>query len=105
MVQSIARSKLNVTDQLNYDLFRKNQEDSIEGDRFKQELLPINQMGGVQQEVAETLEMSPRVTVSDYENILKRLEGVPALIDQTIVLMEKGLEAKVTPPRITLRQQ
>jgi len=102
-ILTIDRSKLSAVDQLNYDLFRKNQEDSIEGDRFKQELLPINQMGGVQQEVAETLEMSPRVTVSDYENILKRLEGVPTLIDQTIVLMEKGLEAKVTPPRITLR--
>jgi uncharacterized protein (DUF885 family) len=102
-ILTIDRSKLSAADQLNYDLFRKNQEDSIEGARFKQELLPINQMGGVQQEVAETLEMSPRVTVADYENILKRLEGAPVLIDQTIVLLEKGLEAKVTPPRITLR--
>src|SRR6266481_960647 len=102
-IQSIDRSKLSAADQLNYDLFRKNQEDAIEGDRFKQEFLPINQMGGVQQGVAEVLELSPRVTVSDYENILKRLEGVPALIEQTVVLLEKGLEAKVTPPRITLR--
>lgn len=103
VLQSIERSKLSAADQLNYDLFKKNQEDAIEGSRFKQELLPINQMGGVQQGVAETLELSPRRTVQDYENILKRLEGVPVLIDQTIVLLNKGLEAKVTPPRITLR--
>src|SRR5689334_17534727 len=37
-VQSIDRSKLSPADQLNYDLFRKNQEDSIEGDQFKGEL-------------------------------------------------------------------
>lgn len=103
LIESIDRSKLSAADQLNYDLFRKNHEDAIEGARFKQEYQPINQMGGVQQDVAEMLEMSPRVTVSDYENILKRLESVPTLIDQIIVLMEKGLEAKVTPPRITLR--
>jgi uncharacterized protein (DUF885 family) len=103
VIQSIERSKLSAADQLNYDLFKKNQQDAIEGSRFKQEYLPINQMGGVQQELAETLEMSPRVTVGDYDNILKRLEAVPLVIDQTIVLLEKGLEAKVTPPRITLR--
>jgi uncharacterized protein (DUF885 family) len=103
VLQSIERSKLSAADQLNYDLFKKNQEDAIEGAHFKQELLPINQMGGVQQGVAETLELSPRTTVQDYENILKRLEGVPVLIDQTIVLLNKGLETKVTPPRITLR--
>jgi uncharacterized protein (DUF885 family) len=102
-IESIERSKLSPADQLNYELFRKNQEDAIEGSRFKQDYLPINQMGGVQQGVAETLELSPRVTVTDYENILKRLEGVPVVIDQTIVLLNKGLEAKVTPPRITLR--
>src|ERR1051326_2487096 len=103
VLQSIERSKLSAADQLNYDLFKKNREDAIEGSRFKQELLPINQMGGVQQGVAETLELSPRTTVQDYEIILKRLEAVPVLIDQTIVLLNKGLEAKITPPRITLR--
>jgi uncharacterized protein (DUF885 family) len=103
VLQSIDRSKLSAADQLNYDLFKKNQEDALEGSQFKQELLPINQMGGVQQGVAEVLELSPRVMVQDYENILKRLEAVPVLIDQTIVLLNQGLETKVTPARITLR--
>ena len=102
-IQSIDRSKLNAADQLNFDLFKKNQEINLEGLRFKQEFMPITQLNGVQQGVAETLEISPRASVSDYENILKRLQAVPTLIDQTIALLEKGLEAKVTPPRITLR--
>src|SRR5258705_324357 len=102
-IMTIDRSKLSPVDQLNYDLFRKNQEDAIEGSRFMEEFLPINQLSGVQQGVAEVLELSPRATVSDYENILKRLGAVPVVIDQTIVLMNKGLESKVTPPRITLR--
>ncbi|PYP42140.1 MAG: DUF885 domain-containing protein, partial [Gemmatimonadetes bacterium] len=42
-------------------------------------------------------------SVQDYENILARLNGVPALVDQAIVLLGKGLEAGITPPRVTLR--
>ena len=102
-IQTIDRSKLSPADQLNFDLFKKNNGDAIEGSQFKGEFMPITQLNGIQQGVAETLEISPRATVDDYENLLKRLAGVPALIDQTIVLLEKGLESKVTPPRITLR--
>jgi len=102
-IQSIDRSKLSAVDQLNYDLFKKNADDNLEGSHFKGEFIPITQLNGVQQGVAETLELSPRATASDYENILKRLEAVPRLIDQIIALLEKGLETKVTPPRITLR--
>ncbi len=100
---SIDRAKLNAADQLNYDLFRKRVEDGIEGSRFKGEYLAINQMGGVQQDAAETLEMAPRRTVKDYEDRIARLNALPQVIDQVIVLLTKGLESGITAPRITLR--
>src|SRR5437879_5895547 len=55
VMRSIDRAKLSPTDQLNYDLFFKNQKDAVEGTRFKGEFMPINQMSGVQQEVARVL--------------------------------------------------
>jgi len=103
VIQSIDRAKLSAPDQLNYELFRKNQEDAIEGTRFKQEYMQITQMGGVQQEVARVIDLSPRTSLKDYQNMLARLKAVPTLIDQTITLLNKGLEAGITPPRITLR--
>ncbi len=103
VLRSIDWSKLSASDQLNYDLFLRNQQDTIDGARFKGELMPINQMVGVQQEVARVLEFSPRKRVKDYEDLLARLNSAPALIDQTISLLSKGLEAGITPPRITLR--
>jgi uncharacterized protein (DUF885 family) len=45
----------------------------------------------------------PAATREDYENIVARLEGASALVDQTIALMERGLAAGMTPPAITLR--
>jgi uncharacterized protein (DUF885 family) len=65
-IQSIDRSKLSVADQLNYDLFKKNADDNLEGSHFKQKFIPITQLNGVQQGVAEILELSPRANVSDY---------------------------------------
>jgi len=103
VIHSIQRAKLGAADQLNYDLFRRNLENAIEGTRFKGELLPISQLNGVQLGAAETLEISPRATVKDYEDIIARLQALPQTIDQTLVLLNKGLESGITPPRITLR--
>ncbi|HZV35768.1 MAG TPA: DUF885 domain-containing protein [Verrucomicrobiae bacterium] len=104
VLKTIDRSKLDAGDQLNYDLFKRNLEQSIEGDRFKGEYLAITQLGGVQQEVPQMLEvLMPHRSVQDYEDILARLKGVPTIIQQTLVLLKRGLETGVTPPRITLR--
>jgi uncharacterized protein (DUF885 family) len=103
VLNSIHRSTLTPADQLNYDLFRKGIEDGIEGSRFKGEYLAIHQMGGVQQNAAETLVMAPHRTVKDYENMIARLNTLPQLIDQTLVLLNLGLESGITEPRITMR--
>jgi uncharacterized protein (DUF885 family) len=66
-------------------------------------LTPVNQLEGLPQEVPLTFALMPAVTLDDYENFVKRLDRVPALVDQTIALMEEGLARGVTPPRITFR--
>ena len=103
VIQSIQRTNLTGTDQLNYDLFKRGIKQDIEGIRFHDEFMPVNQMGGVQQDSAQMLEISPRASVKDYENILARLNALPVVIDQTIALMQQGMTAGITPPRITLR--
>jgi len=103
VVKAIRRDRLSPTNRLNYDLFRRGLEEQIEGARFKDEYLAITQLGGVQQDVGQLLAQMPTTSVQDYEDILARLNGVPALVDQTIALLGKGLEAGITPPRVTLR--
>src|SRR2546426_3188194 len=103
VVKAIRRDRLSPTDRLNYDLFRRGLEEQIEGTRFKDEYLAITQLGGVQQDVGQLLAQMPTTSVQDYENIVARLNGVPALVDQTMALLGKGLEAGITPPRVTLR--
>ncbi|MGH7519883.1 MAG: DUF885 domain-containing protein [Gemmatimonadales bacterium] len=102
-LRAIDRNKLNPTDQLNYDLFRRNYTDALEESRFPGEFMPINQMGGVQQDVPSTIAQMPAGTVREYEDIVARLRAVPVLVHQSMVLLERGLAQGLTPPRITLR--
>jgi len=102
-LRAIDRARLSPTDQLNYDLFRRNYTDALEETRFPGELMPITQMGGVQQDVPSTIAQMPAGSVREYEDIIARLRAVPVLVSQTMVLLERGLAQGLTPPRITLR--
>jgi len=102
-LRTIDRAKLGPTDQLNYDLFRRNLTVALEESCFPGELMAITQLDGVQQDVPSTIAKMAAGSVPDYEAILARLRAVPVLVNQTIVLLQRGLASGITPPRITLR--
>jgi uncharacterized protein (DUF885 family) len=102
VINSIDRAALSDADQLNFDLFKKNCIDGIDGLRFPFEYLAIGPRGGPQG-LSEVLAQNPNATVADYEDILARLNGIPVVLDQVTVLLQKGLAAGVVWPKITLR--
>ncbi len=103
ILQSIDRDELEGDDRLNYDLLLHGVEQSIAGHRFLGEYLVLNQMNGVHQNVSQMTAMMPKRTVEQVEDVLGRLAGVPKLVDDAIERLERGLEAGVTPPKVTLR--
>ena len=112
---SIDRSRLPEDAQLDYDLYGELLETAVKGLAFHNDampvrsvipgnlLMPMTQMGGIQQEVPRLLSAMPTATREDYENIVARLEGVGPLVDRTMALMERGLAAGLTPPKIAMR--
>lgn len=102
-VRAIDRAALDPADRINYDLFRKDLEETVESFRFPDELLPVNQLSGVQQDLAQTLSNAPARTVKDYENLIARIEAAGNRIDQETALMQWGLELSLTPPAISIR--
>src|SRR5687767_9130767 len=71
---TIDRSRLPPLDQLDHDVFKRESEEALEGRRFRAELMPLTQMNGVQQDVAQILAMMPAASAGHYENVLARLE-------------------------------
>jgi uncharacterized protein (DUF885 family) len=103
LIESINRAALPEAEQLNYDLLRDTLNKRVEGLRFPEEFLQMNQMSGPQQDAARLLAMMPNARAEQLENQIARMEALPAYIDQSIALMREGLAAGVTPPKITLR--
>src|SRR5439155_23705957 len=104
---------LDSKDQVNYDLYQDLLDTAVKGLKFHNDaipikgviphnlMMPVNQMEGVQQDIPRTFAMMPSETREDYEDIILRLQRVPALLDQTVALMEPGLVANMSPHRIS----
>jgi len=98
------RSSLNPDDQLNLELFLYALREEVEGFRFPNELLQLNQLDSPASELGELARAVPRGHVKDLESFLTRLKAVPAQVDQQIALLQQGLKMGVTPPRVTLSE-
>lgn len=90
-------------EQLDYDLFRRELQDTIDGHRFRSHLMPVNQRGGVQN-LESTAEWLRLETVQDYEDWLTRMSAIETRIEQTIELQEAGRKAGYMPPRILMER-
>jgi uncharacterized protein (DUF885 family) len=99
----IDRAALSSADQLNYDLFKKNYQNDVEGFQYHWYLLPLNQLDGVHtvNQLADSLRFE---TLKDYEDWLARLSALPARIDQTIGLMRRGIKDGITYPKIVMQR-
>jgi len=102
-LEAIDRSGLSESDKLNYDLYLADTKLNVEGHRFPGYLMPVNQLGGIQQSVPDAVRDLPFGNTKQYEDYLSRLNQFPKAVDDTIERMKEGLAQKVTPARITLR--
>ncbi len=102
-VQSIDRELLPEAEQANYDLFRYRYQDRVERQQFEMDLIPISQRGGIQtlDDMANRIRME---TMQDYLDWIARLNKFDQLTQQTIALMQRGVEKGIVPPSITMQR-
>jgi uncharacterized protein (DUF885 family) len=100
---AIRREPLSDQDRVSYDIFKYQTEMDIEGFPFEQYLIRTNTYSGIQnlEQVATTLRFE---TVTDYDDWLKRLEALPAYIDQNVILMRRGIERNVLLPKVIMQR-
>jgi len=99
----IDRAALSPADRLNYDMFRLNYEQSVEGFPFGRHLIALDQRSGIQteDELASALRFE---TVKDYEDWIARLRGFGAHMDKTIALMREGVRRGIVQPKVTMQR-
>ena len=103
-LKKIDAGKLGEKWKLDYELLLSDFEEDVEGQKFPGELLALNQLGGVHEGIAGLMEQVPAERTEDFDAILARYKAWPALVDQNIALLQRGLAAGVTVPRVTLAE-
>ncbi len=100
--QAMGPDGLTGQDRLSYDIFVKQAQDQIDGERFPGELLPIDQFNNIATFVVQFgsgAGAQPFQTVKDYDNWLARAGKVPAIFDQAIVNMKEGVQRGIVQPK------
>ncbi|HJW45223.1 MAG TPA: DUF885 domain-containing protein, partial [Lysobacter sp.] len=102
-LRTVDRNALSPQDRLSYDVMAWQLERAVERQKYNEWQRPLNQRGGVQN-VESITEVLPFASSKDYRDWLKRMEAVPALVEQTTVLMREGLKARNTPPKVLMQR-
>ena len=87
---------------LNKTLMVRDLELGLDGARFENWLMPVNQMGGIHLEAPQLVSLLAFETVKDYDDYATRLRNFPAQIDGTIGFMRRGMEKHLMPPKFLL---
>lgn len=96
-------SKLPPEVRLDFTLLRKNLELDLEETRFPEEYLQYGAFGGPESRVAQIVAITPAATPDGAQDLQRRLEGIPAVFEQSIALMKKGIEEDITSPKAVVR--
>lgn len=91
-------------EKLNRDLMVRNLRQQLDGAKFKEWEMPVNQFNGIHIDLPQLVSSLSFKTVKDYDDYLARLKQVPRLFDETTIQMRKGMKDGLMPPKILLAQ-
>jgi uncharacterized protein (DUF885 family) len=104
-LHAIARDKLDAQARTNYDILDYELASALRFEPFPEQLLPLNQMESMPVTLANYASgqgSQPISSVPQYRAYLKRLNQLPAWIEQAIANMREGMRVGVVQPKATM---
>jgi uncharacterized protein (DUF885 family) len=101
-LKELKRAGFSEKDQLNYDLLVFEIDRALDLEPFPEHLLPLDQMDNVPSTLANYASgtgSQPLATPRQYRAYLRRLNQLPAWIEQAIVNMREGIRTGVVQPK------
>lgn len=101
-VTKFDRETLNENDKLSYDVFMREMNINLEGLKFHDNYMPLNQFQSAHLlfgQLGSGSVIQPFATVKDYDNWLKRATVFGEVADSAIVYFRKGMAAGIVLPR------
>lgn len=89
-------------DQLSARLLRYQLQAELDSGDLETHLLRVGQLYGAHNRVYLLMDRMPARTERDYRNILGRLHGVPAYVDQDIAILNEAIERGIVQPTVVV---
>ena len=98
----IDAARLSPSGRVTYDIFVSERELALQGGKFPDELLPLNQMSGLPMDLVvfgSGNGPQPFATARDYDRFLARARQLPRWVNGAIAMLREGMARGVTTPR------
>ncbi|WDS36326.1 DUF885 family protein [Pseudoxanthomonas sp.] len=102
--QAVDAKALDEQRQLSLQMMLRQLQDKLTGIDLKTYEMPLEPVGGIQLALAGQGDAFPFETAKDYRDYIKRLQAIPALLDQVIEVSRQGAKDKLTQPRYLLER-
>lgn len=105
--QAIGSEGLGGQDLISYEIFVRERELEIAGNRFPDWQMPLNQftnLAGFFAQLGSGTSAQPFKTVKDYDNWLARAGQFPTLMDSLMASMREGMKSGVVQPKVLMEK-
>lgn len=103
-LEAIDYSSLSMDNKLNYDLFKRSFDLTLDYEKFKGHYMPLGQQDGIHIWFPQIVNSQPVSTYEEYQKYFKRLKGFDKQVDDVISNMRKGMAAGLMPPAFIIEQ-
>jgi uncharacterized protein (DUF885 family) len=101
-LQGINRAKLSLDDQISYDLFSFVLTYRNKFAAYRDWRTPLSSDSGFHTDIIQMYELTPALTVADYQRYIARLRDVPRYFAENIANMRQGIKDGYTLPAAVL---
>ena len=98
----IGAGNMTAADRLNVHVLEWELRSALDTEDYTNLVGRVSQMSGLHIDVFTVINQMPARTVKDYENIVARLRGVPAFVDQHLELLREQIGAGLVQPPIVV---
>jgi uncharacterized protein (DUF885 family) len=101
-LQKLPAAGISDADDLSVRLLKYDLQLQLDAEDLETHLVRVGQLFGLHTRVYSTIDRMPARTVHDYENLLARLHGVPAYVDQNIDLLRESIARGLMQPQVVV---
>ena len=103
-LMSVDYKSLTDDNKLNFDLFKRNLDLTLDYEKFNSYMMPIGQQGGIHIYFPQLVNTQPVSTSEEYQKYFKRLKGFEKQVNDVISNMKKGMDLGLMPPAFIIEQ-